>query len=75
MFWKKLKDIFSIDSKYAVTDLTEEKRKIAEEALCKINRELVYYYEYRVLSAKECVFNIECIMMSYAGKYNEIMCK
>ena len=73
MLWKKLKQLLSIDNKYQVTDLEEARKELAEQTLVKINQQLSYYYEYHVISPKECIFDINCLMMAYLNKYNKII--
>ena len=72
MLLKKLKD-YLFTEKYKVTDLSNERLEIAEKTLCKINQQLTYYYEYRVITPKECIFDINCLMMAYLNKYNKII--
>ena len=69
----KLKQFFAAENKYSVTDLSEARKELAEETLCRINKQLTYYYEYHVISPKECIFDINCIMMAYLNKYNKII--
>ena len=70
MLFKKLKD-YLFTEKYKVTDLSNERLEIAEKTLCNINKQLTYYYEYRVITPKECIFDINCLMMAYLNKYNK----
>ena len=70
---KRLKEFFKSENKYRVTDLSEARKELAEETLCRINKQLTYYYDYHIISPKECIFDINCIMVTYLNKYNKIM--
>ena len=72
MLFKTLKD-YLFTEKYKVTDLSNERLEIAEKTLRNINKQLTYYYEYRVITPKECIFDINCLMMAYLNKYNKII--
>ena len=71
--FEKLKQWLMVENKYRITDLSEARKELAEETLCRINKQLTYYYEYRIISPKECIFDINCIMVTYLNKYNKIM--
>ena len=75
MLWKKLKELFAIDDKYKVTDLSQVRLEEAEKTLCKINQQLKYHYDYNVISPNECIFGINCIMMAYINKYKNLLNK
>ena len=70
--FEKLKQLLATNN-YHVTDISEARKELAEETLCKINKQLTYYYEYQIISTKECIFDINCIMVAYMNKYNKIM--
>ena len=47
--------------KYNVID-EEKKEKLLLETLSDIEKQLRYYYLYKVISNKECIFSIFCIV-------------